>query len=64
MNCAWVDFDYRSNNKAIRIALSSSGDVAVFMQSIRNRTIQELLSNLHKNQAIVQGSIVKVVKLV
>ena len=55
MNCAWVDFDYRSNNKAIRIALSSSGDVTVFKQSIRDRAIQALLSNLYKDKRSIRG---------
>ena len=32
-----IDSDYRENNRAIRIALSSSGDVAVFMRSTRGR---------------------------
>ena len=35
MDCPGIDSDYRENNRAIRIALSSSGDVAVFMRSTR-----------------------------
>ena len=37
MDCPGIDSDYRENNKAIRIALSSSGDIAVFMRSIKGR---------------------------
>ena len=63
MDFPWVDSGYRGNNRAIRIALSDSGDVTVFKQSIRDRTIQALLSDLYKEYAIDQGSMVKVVKL-
>jgi hypothetical protein len=30
MDCPWVDSGYRGNNRAIRVALSDSGDVTVF----------------------------------
>ena len=63
MDCPWIDSGYRGNNRAIRAAFSNSGDVTVFMQSIRDCAIQALLSNLYKEYAIDQGSMVKVVKL-
>ncbi len=37
MHCPGIDSGYRQSNRAIRIALSSSGDVAVFMRSTRGR---------------------------
>jgi hypothetical protein len=37
MDCPGIDSDYRENNRAIRIALSGSGDIAVFMRSNKGR---------------------------
>ena len=37
MDCPGIDSGYGESNRAIRIALSSSGDVAVFMQLTRGR---------------------------
>ena len=54
MDCPWVDSGYRGNNRAIRIALSDSEDVTVFKQSIRDRTILALLSNLYKDKRSIR----------
>ena len=62
MDCPRIDSGYRENNRAIRIALSDSGDVSVFKQSFRNRTIQALLF-IRTKISDRSGSIVKVVKL-
>ena len=37
MDCPGIDSDCRENNRAIRIALSSSRDIAAFMRSNKGR---------------------------